>query len=41
MMFDNRGASWLQNKEGVENPYFGDMMFECGEKTATLATQQP
>jgi Cu(I)/Ag(I) efflux system membrane fusion protein len=31
MAFDDRGAEWLQNKEGVENPYFGSMMFRCGE----------
>ena len=37
MAFDNRGADWLQDKAGVENPYFGDMMFGCGEQTATLA----
>ncbi|HUT25630.1 MAG TPA: DUF3347 domain-containing protein, partial [Sumerlaeia bacterium] len=37
MAFDNRGANWLQNKSGVENPYFGQAMFQCGEQTATLA----
>ncbi len=30
MAFDNRGARWLQEKEGVENPYFGSAMFRCG-----------
>ncbi|MEK7731384.1 MAG: DUF3347 domain-containing protein, partial [Planctomycetota bacterium] len=30
MAFDNRGARWLQDTEGVENPYFGSAMFTCG-----------
>ncbi len=30
MAFNNRGADWLQNKEGLENPYFGAEMFTCG-----------
>jgi len=30
MAFDNRGARWIQDKEGVENPYFGSAMFTCG-----------
>ena len=41
MAFGSRGANWLQNKEGAENPYLGEMMFECGDQTATLATRQP
>jgi len=36
MAFDNRGADWLQNKEGTENPYFGSAMFSCGNLTADL-----
>ena len=36
MAFDNRGAHWLQNKSGVQNPYFGPAMPQCGEQTATL-----
>lgn len=30
MAFNDRGASWLQAKGGVENPYFGASMFTCG-----------
>ncbi len=30
MAFNDRGADWLQNKEGLENPYFGSAMFTCG-----------
>ncbi|MFC2088197.1 efflux RND transporter periplasmic adaptor subunit [Calditrichota bacterium] len=37
MAFDNKGADWLQNKEGTENPYFGSEMFNCGTKETTLA----
>lgn len=36
MAFDNKGAYWLQNKQGVENPYFGSAMFKCGEEVETL-----
>ncbi|MBN1350042.1 efflux RND transporter periplasmic adaptor subunit [candidate division KSB1 bacterium] len=38
MAFDYRGADWLQNKPGTENPYFGSAMFNCGEQTAELST---
>ncbi len=37
MAFDFRGASWLQNREGVENPYFGDAMYRCGELKETFS----
>jgi Cu(I)/Ag(I) efflux system membrane fusion protein len=36
MIFNNTGAHWLQNSEGVENPYFGSAMFTCGEKVETI-----
>ena len=36
MAFNNRGAHWLQNKTGIQNPYFGQAMPKCGEQTATL-----
>ncbi|MCP3943698.1 MAG: DUF3347 domain-containing protein [Desulfobacteraceae bacterium] len=36
-MFDgNRGASWLQNTEGTQNPYYGSQMFSCGSKMKDL-----
>jgi Cu(I)/Ag(I) efflux system membrane fusion protein len=38
MAFDYRGADWLQNKEGTENPYFGSAMFSCGNQTADLTS---
>ena len=31
MAFDNRGASWIQGREEISNPYFGAMMLRCGE----------
>jgi Cu(I)/Ag(I) efflux system membrane fusion protein len=40
MAFDNRGAHWLQNKTGVQNPYFGPAMPQCGEQTAILVKSQ-
>lgn len=30
MAFDNRGAPWLQETQGVRNPYFGAVMPTCG-----------
>ena len=37
MAFNNRGADWLQNRKGTENPYFGDAMFRCGKQVETLS----
>lgn len=31
MAFGNKGATWLSEKEEIENPYFGSKMFRCGE----------
>lgn len=31
MAFDDRGAYWLSESEEIKNPYFGEMMFTCGE----------
>jgi Cu(I)/Ag(I) efflux system membrane fusion protein len=36
MAFDNRGADWLQNKPGTENPYFGSAMFKCGKQKEVI-----
>ena len=36
MAFDSKGADWLQNKEGPENPYFGNKMFKCGTQEAII-----
>jgi hypothetical protein len=29
-------ASWLNEKENIENPYYGSMMFDCGDVTETI-----
>jgi Cu(I)/Ag(I) efflux system membrane fusion protein len=31
MVFDGRGAFWLQNNKQVENPYFGTTMLKCAD----------
>ncbi len=31
MADEDRGGYWLSNKKRIENPYFGDLMMECGE----------
>jgi Cu(I)/Ag(I) efflux system membrane fusion protein len=43
MAFDFKGADWLQNKEGTENPYFGSKMFKCGTQEAVIThgAQEP
>ena len=42
MAFDNKGATWLQKIEEIVNPYFGEMMLQCGEIQETIGTgKQP
>lgn len=36
MAFDNQGAYWLQTNKDILNPYFGDMMLQCGEITKSI-----
>ena len=36
MAFNNKGADWLQNKEGTENPYYGSQMFSCGDQVKII-----
>ncbi len=31
MALDNTGAYWFSDSEEIRNPYFGDVMLECGE----------
>lgn len=31
MVYNDRGADWLQDSEPLLNPYFGAMMLKCGE----------
>jgi hypothetical protein len=37
MANDNKGAYWLQNKKGTENPYFGSSMFNCGSQVEIVS----
>ena len=32
-------ASWLNEKENIENPYYGSMMFDCGDVTETIKSK--
>lgn len=36
MAFHNKGADWLQDKEGTANPYFGAAMYRCGKLEAQI-----
>ncbi|PRY91368.1 Cu(I)/Ag(I) efflux system membrane fusion protein [Marinilabilia salmonicolor] len=36
MANDDKGAYWLSTEESIRNPYYGDMMLECGEVRETL-----
>jgi Cu(I)/Ag(I) efflux system membrane fusion protein len=36
MVYEDRGADWLQRGEPLRNPYFGEMMLRCGEVTETI-----
>jgi membrane fusion protein, copper/silver efflux system len=35
-MFEEGESSWLQPQEAITNPYFGAMMFTCGEIKETI-----
>jgi Cu(I)/Ag(I) efflux system membrane fusion protein len=37
MAAEGKGTHWLQNKTGVENPYYGSAMFSCGEQVETIS----
>jgi Cu(I)/Ag(I) efflux system membrane fusion protein len=36
MAAGGKGAHWLQNKPGTENPYYGSAMFKCGDQVETI-----
>jgi len=36
MANNDKGAYWLSTEENIRNPYYGDMMLECGEVKETL-----
>jgi hypothetical protein len=37
MAFNNKGAFWLQDKDKLNNPYFGPAMPMCGELQETIS----
>ncbi|WMX13779.1 efflux RND transporter periplasmic adaptor subunit [Aureispira sp. CCB-E] len=37
MALDDKGANWLSQEEGIQNPYFGDKMLRCGSIEETLS----
>lgn len=41
MVYDDRGANWLQTTEPLQNPYFGAMMLNCGEVVGPVAEGEP
>lgn len=38
MAAGGKGAHWLQNKPGTENPYFGSAMFKCGDQIESISS---
>lgn len=39
MAFNNTGAYWLSNSKEIYNPYFGDMMLNCGRVADTFQSE--
>ena len=39
MAFNNRGATWLQRDDKVQNPYFGAAMLQCGSVVEIIRAQ--
>jgi hypothetical protein len=39
MAFNNTGAYWLQANKELENPYWGAMMFTCGEMAEIIIAE--
>ena len=40
MAFDNEGADWVSNEEGIKNPYFGSKMMKCGVVKKAINSNQ-
>ena len=36
MANSNNGGYWLSSEQGIQNPYFGDMMLKCGSVKETI-----
>jgi membrane fusion protein, copper/silver efflux system len=41
MAFDDRGGDWITDEPKIENPYFGDAMFTCGEIKGRIVHSPP
>ena len=39
MVFDDQGATWIQDHDTVDNAYFGATMLRCGEVLGTLGDE--
>ncbi|QEG35785.1 efflux RND transporter periplasmic adaptor subunit [Bythopirellula goksoeyrii] len=39
MIFDGRGASWIQADETVRNPYYGGSMLKCADRVEPLTVK--
>jgi Cu(I)/Ag(I) efflux system membrane fusion protein len=39
MVFDGRGASWIQTDEAVRNPYYGAAMLKCADRVEGLRVE--
>jgi Cu(I)/Ag(I) efflux system membrane fusion protein len=37
MVFDGKGAMWLQDDKQVSNPYFGQVMLKCGDRIELIS----
>lgn len=40
MVYDDRGADWLQDNDQLLNPYFGAMMLKCGDLKETISSTE-
>jgi len=40
MVFNNKGADWLQADKNIRNPYFGASMLKCGEVVKMIGARE-
>jgi Cu(I)/Ag(I) efflux system membrane fusion protein len=40
MVFDGKGAMWLQNDKQVRNPYFGQAMLKCTDRVELISREK-
>ena len=41
MVFDGKGAMWLQKEKQVSNPYFGTAMLKCADRVKLISSGEP